>query len=140
MNGWRPRLTVIALILALMWAHSYATANLPNTPLGMLLFHGTGALADFALLLAIPYWLTGKLCDDSETLLLIVICINAIGWGLYMAYAPPIWYNGCMWGASIAQWLRLLYVDRHDADSVGLDLVRRGHHHGRQLYFTKASK
>lgn len=129
MNGWRSRLGIGVLIIAAMSAHSYSMAGVNNSPVGMLAFHGSAAMVDFALLLAAPYWLAGRLCDDTETLLLLSIIGNAIGWGLYMAYAPPVFYDVFMWGLSLAQWLRLLYVDDHDY-SARSDLVR-GRYRGR---------
>lgn len=124
MNGWRSRIGTWLLMLALMWAHSIATMSLPNSPLGMLAVHGSAMLVDFALMLAMPYWLAGRLCDDTEALILLSLIGNAVGWGLYMAYAPPVFYNVFMWGLSIAQWLRLLYVDKCDVDPMGFVVVR----------------
>lgn len=124
MNGWRSRLGFGLLILAAMSVHSSSLAGVTNSPLGMLAFHGSAALVDFALLLAAPYWIAGRLCDDTEILLLLSIVGNAVGWGLYMAYAPPVFYDVFMWGLSIAQWLRLLYVDDHDSSSIGHGMVR----------------
>lgn len=123
MNGWRSRLGMALLIFATMSAHSFLLAGVVNSPLGMLAFHGSAALVDFALLLAAPYWLAGRLCDDTEKLFFLSIIGNAAGWGLYMAYVPPVFYNVCMLGLSIAQWLRLLYVDRRDVDPMGSSVV-----------------
>jgi hypothetical protein len=137
MNGWRSRLGIALLIVAAMSAHSYSMGGATNSPIGMLVFHGSAALVDFALLLATPYWLVGKLCDDTETLMLLSIIGNAMGWGLYMAYAPPVFYDVCMYGLSIAQWLRLLYVDDHDSISARHGLVH-GNHLRRSHIYSKA--
>jgi hypothetical protein len=123
MTGWRARLGMGLLMLAVLAAHAHATAGVPNTPLGLLVFHGSAALCDAALLLACPALLHGRLCDDTETLLLASVIGNAAGWLLYLAYAPPLFYNAAMGALTVAQGLRLLYVDRHDADHLGFDLV-----------------
>jgi hypothetical protein len=68
----------------------------------------------------------GRLCDDLENLCLVSMVGNALGWALYLAYAPPVIYNTFMTGLGYAQWMRLFYVGRDDADcSLGSDLVRR---------------
>lgn len=124
MNGWRSRLAVGVLMLCLMQAHAYATAHLPNTPAGMLVFHGSAALVDLAMLGVTPCFLEGQLCDDTQNLLLLSIIGNAAGWALYLAYAPPAIYNTFMWGLSCSQLLRLLYVDsRHDSNHLGVPVV-----------------
>jgi hypothetical protein len=138
MTGWRARLGMGLLMLAALLAHAHATAGLPNTPLALLVFHGSAALCDAALLLACPALLHGRLCDDTETLLLASVIGNAAGWALYMAYAPPFLYNACMGVLTLAQGLRLLYVDNDDADYLGLHLVRGTDFVGAQPYFTKA--
>jgi uncharacterized phosphosugar-binding protein len=138
MSGWRARLGMGLLMLAALAAHAHATADLPNTPLALLVFHGTAALCDGVLLLAAPALLHGHLCDDTETLLLASIIGNALGWLLYMAYLPPVFYNASMGALALMQGLRLLYVDNDDADYLGLHLVRGTDFVGAQPYFTKA--
>lgn len=138
MNGWRRRGGMAALIIVLWAIHTAATAALPNTDIGMLVFHGSAALCDVGLLLVSHKLLHGQLCADTEALLLASIIGNAAGWALYMAYAPPLFYNACMGVLTLAQGLRLLYVDNDDADYLGLHLVRGTDFVGTQPYFTKA--
>jgi hypothetical protein len=134
MNGWRRRVGMAALIIALWAIHAVATEALPNTDISMLVFHGSAALFDMVLLAAAPYLLAGRLCSDTEALLLVSMLGNAAGWLFYMAYLPPIFYNAGMALLSLAQGLRLLYVDRHDADHLGLDLVCGRDRFRNQLY------
>jgi hypothetical protein len=127
MNLLRFRV-IFALVLGLaIYIHGEATASLPNTDAGMLLFHGSAATVDFFLLYSVPRLLESQLCDDMQTLCLVSIVGNALGWALYMAEFPPVFYNTFMWGLSYVQWARLFMVDRHDANAVGCDLVRRPH-------------
>ena len=123
MNSWRSRALAASLMLLAIYGHGWATHQLPNTPIDMLLYHGSGALVDLFMLYLAPAVLNGRLCVDSQKLLLASIVGNAAGWGLYMAYAPPIIYNVYMVTVTYAQLMRLIIPDRH-ADPLGLDLVR----------------
>lgn len=123
MNSWRARGVAASLMLLAIYGHGWATHQLPNTPVHMLLFHGSGALVDLFMLYAAPAVLSGRLCVDSQKLLLASIVGNAAGWLLYMAYAPPIFYNVYMVALTYAQLMRLIIPDRH-ADSAGSTLVR----------------
>jgi hypothetical protein len=124
MNSWFSRVIAALLILLAMYGHGWATHQLPNTPVDMLLFHGSAALLDLLMLYATPAVLNGRLCTDTQKLLLASIVGNAAGWLLYMAYAPPIFYNTYMVAVTYAQLMRLIIPDRH-ADSTGSTLVRR---------------
>jgi hypothetical protein len=110
-------------MLLAMFGHGWATAQLPNTPVDMLLFHGSAALIDLFMLYAAPAVLNGRLCTDTQKLLLASIVGNAAGWLLYMAYVSPIFYNTFMVALTYAQLLRLFIPDRH-ADPLGSTLVR----------------
>lgn len=129
MNTWRVRCLGCASILLTMLVHARATETLPNSPVGMLAFHGSAALLDLLLLIAAPAALHGRLCTDCQRLLLASIIGNFVGWLLYMAYVSPIYYNCCMWALTYAQLLRLFIPDRH-ADLPGLDLVCHRDHLG----------
>jgi hypothetical protein len=140
MNGWRARLLLCLLLWLSMQLHAVAVAGVPNTPQGMLAFHGSAAALDVVLTCSAHFLVSGRLCDDMENLCLFSAVGNALGWALYLASTSPVFYNTFMWGLSYVQWGRLLYVDRNDADAdhSGVDLVRladriRGH-----LYFGKA--
>ena len=123
MNSWRARGVAAAFMLLTTYGHGWATHQLPNDPVDMLLFHGSAALVDLLLLYLAPAVLKGRLCVDSQRLLLASIVGNAAGWLLYMAYAPPVIYNVYMVALTYAQLMRLIYPDRH-ADPVRSDLVR----------------
>lgn len=123
MNSWRSRAVAAAFVLLTTYAHGWATRLLPNMPVDMLLFHGSAALVDLLLLYLAPAVIKGRLCVDSQKLLLASIVGNAAGWLLYMAYVSPIFYNTYMVGLTYAQLLRLFIPDRH-ADPARSDLVR----------------
>ena len=123
MNSWRARGVAASLMLLAIYGHGWATHQLPNTPIDMLLYHGSGALVDLLMLYAAPAVLSGRLCVDSQKLLLASIVGNAVGWLLYMAYAPPVIYNVYMVALTYAQLLRLLVPDRH-VDTTRGPLVR----------------
>lgn len=130
MNGWRLRLLYGAVMWVIFDIHANVTVSLPNTPAGMLAFHFSAALADFVLLYSTPWLLSGRLCDDMQTLSFVSIVGNALGWALYLAYSPPVFFNTFMWGLTCVQGARLLIVDCDDVDSMGMHLVRRSHHVG----------
>lgn len=126
MTTWRSRLlTGLAFLLAID-VHQYCTADLPNTPGGMLLFHGSAAAVDLLLLFAVPRFVSGRLCDDMESLCLASILVNFVGFLAYMAYAPPTVYNVLSWSLSYVQWGRLLLVDG-DATLFRHFVVRRSY-------------
>lgn len=118
----------MVLLIALAAAvHAWLLRGVPNTPAGMLVFHGTAALADLALLYATPAVISGHVARDTQALLLVSIIANAAGWVLYMAYVSPVYYNGFMWGLSVAQAIRLLMVSDDGLGRLGMSLVRHRH-------------
>jgi hypothetical protein len=126
MNTLRFR-ALFGLIIWLGWyVHISATRFLPNTPEGMLIFHGSAAAVDLFLVYSAPRLLEGKLCDDTQNLCLASIIGNAVGWAFYLAYLPPVFYNTFMEILGYVQWARLFMVDDHDATNhLGSYLVRR---------------
>ena len=124
MNGWRSRLAMIAAIWIAFQAHASFAPYLPNSPAGMLAFHGSAALADLALIYCAPTFLSGPICDETQTLCLISIVANFIGWLLYLAYFSPVYFDLFMWVLGYVQSLRLLIVDSDDANHLGVHLVR----------------
>lgn len=137
MNTWRSRIAACALLIACMWIHAETTADLPNTPVGMLLFHGSAFTADLFLVWSIPYLLSGRVCDWSQALCLVSIVANFFGWLAYLAYAPPVFYNTFMWSVSYVQYGIILFVDRHD-NSLGFDMVRGRYRRRSQIYSREA--
>jgi hypothetical protein len=138
MTSWRPRLIAAATLWMAIQVHGHSTSSLPNTPLGMLVFHGSAAAVDMLLLCCAPRLLAGRLCREFETLCIVSMIVNFSGWLAYLAYAPPIFYNAAAWGLSYVQWARLFIVDRHDADHLGFNLVFGAHRVGDQFNLGKA--
>lgn len=140
MNPWRSRLLVCIVLWLAVQGHSMATESTANTPMGMLLFHGSAALVDLMLLYCVSQILAGRTCEDMQTLFLVSIVLNFLGWLAYLAYAPPIYYNVFMWGLTYAQWARILLGDYDDyvAHLLGVNLVRRDDLHRPKLYAKKA--
>lgn len=113
MNTWRHRLLVGLLFWLIFRFYLVITEPLPNSSVGMFVFHIGAAFIDFMLLICANHLLNGKLSDDMQTLCYVSIVFNFLGWILYMAYAPPIFYNGLMGVLSYVQYLRLIMGDRH---------------------------
>lgn len=135
MTSWRSRIITGLLFLAAMKIHEYATADMPNSPVSMLLFHGSASMVDLVLLYAVPAIIAGRLCDDMQALCLASIVVNFIGWLLYMAYASPIFYNVISWSLAYVQWLRLFMADGNDAYHLGVHMVLRGAGHRHQTHY-----
>lgn len=125
MNHWRSRVLFAIFLWLMIVFHTALTSNLPNDPLGMLSFHGSAALFDLFILIIVQEVFTGHLCRDMETLCIVSIVANFLGFRAYMAYAPPVYYDNFMWGITYVQFIRLLLVDGHDAHHLGVNLVRR---------------
>lgn len=125
MNGWRSRILTGAIFGASMGIHSMSTAHVSNTDGGMLVFHGSAALFDLFLFYMVPVFLSGQISLDMETLCIVSIVANFVGWISYMAYASPIYYNTFMWGLTYVQAIRLLILDDDNANARGLYMVRR---------------
>lgn len=123
-----------------MQLHSIITESWDNTPLWMTVFYGSAAAFDLFILQSIPRFISGQLCDDMQTLCLVSIVINFIGWIAYMAYAPPVFYNMTMWGLTYVQLGRLLYVDYHDVNNLGSHLVSSPNFMGKKSYSQEASQ
>lgn len=124
MNPWATRLQVCAAMLLAIMAHACATDSTPNTPVAMLVYHGSGALIDWMLALIFAAVLTGRRGTVMRWLMLAAIGGNFAGWLLYMMYVSPIYYNVLMWGLTCTQCLCLLYPGRNDAGITWLALVR----------------
>lgn len=106
------------IVVGVMLIHRQLTGSLENTPVGMLMFHGSAMLVDWLLLwLVAPILLQGRLLDWSQWFLVAFMIGNALGWILYMSYAPPSIYNTYMWVLTVAQWACLFIPDRTDEDN-----------------------
>lgn len=139
LTGWRARLLMVLCIALAAAGHAYAMRGMPNSPAGMLVFHGSAALLDLALLCSVPALLHGHVARDTQALMLASIIGNAVGWVLYMAYVSPVYYNVFMWGLSGTQLVRLLMVADDGLDHLGVRLVRRGNRNSYHMHTRKGS-
>lgn len=129
-NGWESRLVYgFALWLANI-AHPALVSDISNTPAGMLVYHGTAAWIDLMLLACASSVLYGRLADDIQNLCMLSMAVNAAGWFLYLAYAPPITYNYAIGVLGYVQLARLFTMGLYGTDRVGGSLFR-GHAFGR---------
>ena len=138
MNGWRARLVLAAGFYVVNAIHGMATDTFPNTPEWLLAYHGTACALDFLLLRCAPLLIAGRLCDDIQALCFASMFMNALGWALYLAYIPPDLCNILVLGIIHVQYIRLLFVDRRDADIDGRDLFRCHAGSWREFNFGKA--
>lgn len=121
MNNWRYRLVAGALLWVIADIHRQVASGLPNTEEWMLVYHGSAAVCEWMIFMSLPWLLKGKLCTDMQALSQLCIWFNALGWVLYMAYAPPYINNFLLGGMAYVQYGRLFMGDRNVAD-----LIRAG--------------
>lgn len=116
MNGWRSRLLLIAAFFFAAKVHDMIMLGCANTPEMMMIYHGSAGAVDLFLLWIAQHRISGRLCDHIQASCIASVVINYVGYHLYMAYSPPDLYNYLIAGVGCGQYLRLLYVGRHDAD------------------------
>jgi hypothetical protein len=123
-NSWKARLLFGLAIWVANIVHHEIVADCANTPEAMFLYHFSAAAVDCMLLVSAASCLKGRLCDDLETLCLVSIVVNGLGFLAYMAYAPPITYNYAIGVLGYVQYARLLMVARYDFDRMGNSFLR----------------
>lgn len=119
LNGLSARLLAGLVLFLIPIAHHEIFGGVPNSPVGMLVHHGTAALADFFLMLSAGLILSGELCEDMEMLCLASITANFLGWIFYLSYFPPTIYTSFIAGIGYMQYIVLLLVDKDDAGTIG---------------------
>jgi hypothetical protein len=123
MNGWHSRLILVAAFFLAARMHDWIMLNCANTPEMMAIYHGSAGAVDLFLLYLAQHRISGRLCDHIQASCIASVVINFVGYRLYMAYFPPDIYNLLIGTLSYVQYLRLLYVGRHDADYHQLAMV-----------------
>lgn len=137
---WHDRIAVTVVIYLLQAAHQHATASVENTPLGMLLYHGSATLADFAIIAVASYCLKGKISFHLQCLNLCAMAVNAIGWIAYLAYLPPDLYDISIAGLGYVQFLRIIWIGSDDLDNPWTRMVRDNNPGCGQFYTRKAAQ
>lgn len=125
MNPWRSRLCLGVLFGLVMAAHAALMRFKPHGEWGMTLFYASAAFFDWFLFRICPRLVRGRLCDNMQWLCILSMFGNALGWGLYMNYAPPMYYYGYMWALTGVQALRLLITDDDATTLIWGGLFRR---------------
>ncbi len=139
MNHVSKRLLVGLSLWLVVVAHPALVGDVSNTPGGMMIYHGVALLFDYATLVVCSFMLDGQLRDDMQTLCLASMIVNFIGWILYLAYAPPVFYDCAIGVLGYVQWIRLFLGD-HDAYRMGRDLVHRRDSVGPKLHSKEANQ
>jgi len=116
MNGWRSRLFLLVAFFCIPKVHGWIMLECPNTPEAMWIYHASAGAVDLFLLYLAQHFISGRLCDHIQASCIASVVINYVGYRLYLAYSPPDLYNNLIWGLSYGQYLRILFVGRHDAD------------------------
>jgi hypothetical protein len=127
---WPQRAAFCLLLALVIVLHTHAVSSVENSPAGMLVYHGSAMLGDYALFRIVPFALRGALCDDLQSLFFASMVINLMGWLAYVAYVSPVFYDTAIAAVTYAQYARLLLVDSDDALSLW-DRMVRGLHIGR---------
>lgn len=125
MNGWRARIALLVIFVITAWLHAEVMVSLalPYTKEAGFLFFGTAAAVDWLLLYSAPKLITGRLCDDMQASCIASVVVNLAGYCAYLAESPPVLYYTLITGLTYAQYLRLLFVGRHDADYIEQSVV-----------------
>jgi hypothetical protein len=121
------RAIIGALVVGAMLLHSLLLDGVPNSPMGMLMFHGSAATFDLALLFACQNILLSDTSFDIEMLCMASILVNFLGWLAYLAYAPSVFYNSATIILTIILAARLLMVSNnggHTKNNSWLSVVR----------------
>lgn len=105
------RIAIAATVVVTGEAFDRMTADLPNTPDGMLLYHGGAAFIDTLLFHGTQYLAKSYLRRDLEYIFIASVAANALGWALYMARTPPFLYDNLVLGLNYALAIRLFMGD-----------------------------
>lgn len=141
MNTWQNRVLMFLVLALALGGHAACLQGKPNTPIGLLGFHTSAAIVDLILLRCAPLFLQDRLLEDTENLCWLSIAVNFMGWMLYMAYAPPFFYNTAQWILCAIQWGRLFIVDDDNAaDTMGRSPISRPIGNWPQLDFRKKAQ
>ncbi len=125
MNTWRSRLALGLIFATAMSMHAWLMALRPRGEWGMTLFYASAAFFDYLLFRPCPHVVRGSLCTDMMATCLASAGFNAMGWCLYMAYAPPDYYSVAMWSLTAVQVLRLSIPDDGAYNSFRDFILRR---------------
>lgn len=125
MNTWRSRIATGLTFAAAFFAHAWLMQFRPHNEWGMTLFYASAAFFDWSLFRACPWFIRGTLCTDMMASCVASAALNAIGWGLYMAYVPHEYYVVASAVLSTVQAVRLLIPDNGAYNSFRSFILRR---------------
>ncbi len=133
-NSWQIRLVVLVLFTSCALAHKLLLLDIPNTPFGMFLYHGSAVVIDLMLLLCVSVLLRHELSFDMQVLCVFSMVANFAGWIAYSLYVSPTYYDATIWTLDVLQFIRLFSGVRHDPVHLGIDMVPSNHNSSFELY------
>lgn len=139
-NSWKARLLYGLVLWFSGAAHHEIVQNVSNTPEGMFVFHMSAAATDYMLLMCASSVLCGRLVDDMQCMCFMSMAINALGWVLYMAYAPPVYFEMAIGVLGYVQYARLFTLGFHGSDRVGESIFRGHAAISQELHYEKAQR
>lgn len=138
LKEWQSRLMAAVAIFFIQSAHQYGANDAANTPLGMLIYHGSAMMADFCIIVVASEILRSRISLDIQCLNMAAMAVNALGWIFYLAYLPPLLYDAMIMALGYAQWIRLLWMDDDAVNTLRAGLVRRDATGSPKLHHGKA--
>jgi len=101
-------------------------AGYSRNEFGWTVYYAGAATVDCLMYRCVEKFLSGSLRRDIEALCIASICINALGWAMYLAYSPPELYNKAIAGVNYALAMRLIVMGGGDVFNYSYwrDLVR----------------
>lgn len=112
----RSRVIASISILTIAQLHGMLFCDVENSPCGMLMYHGSAAMCDFATIIIAAHVLRGRISIDMQYLCMSSMIINFIGWVAYLIYFKPDAYDAAIRVLTCAQFVRLLLIGRFDAE------------------------
>lgn len=122
---WWDRLYAFLLICLVQEVHRFGASFLPRDQDIGFVYFGTALLADFLIIAIAAHCLKGQLSRNIQWLNWIAMAAQAFGYFNYeFEIVAPAIYNQIIKVLVAVQFLRFLWVDRHDADYIGPSVVR----------------
>lgn len=109
MNPARYRLALGLLFFGTAKVFDMLIVRRPAGEYWDMAYYCSAASVDWMMYRLTPRFVRGKLCRDVQALTTASMVVNALGFALYMAYAPPYIYNWIIRGINYVLAIRLTF-------------------------------